>query len=240
MGLRQGPDRGALRLVKAAFRAGQDRGGTAMGRELRGRTVSTVFVREEQVPCRVPLFQQGIQLDRSGNAGERRAGALLCRFDQDGAGAFQVELVRHAAAGQHGLDVAHAQFARLFQNQVEPVLFQQGGAEREIRHLLTRTQQGFASDDDIALAHLGHARGPFAGHVIAQDHGVAGRDAHHPRQVMRLRPVQRDNSILRQRSCDKQARRAFRRPGGSCGHGRSHSRGWPAWHPFPMRCLVYL
>ena len=54
--------------------------------------------------------------------------------------AFEVELVGHAAPGEHRLDRPHAEFGGLFEHQVEAVLLEQRGAQPEIGHLFARAQ----------------------------------------------------------------------------------------------------
>ena len=176
------------------------------------------LVGKEKGAGRVPLPEQRIQADRFGQLGQGGTRALLRRFANDRAGAFEIELVGHAAAREHRLDPSDAQLGRFFQNEIEIGFLEQRGAKREIGHILTRAQQLPGHQFDGALVDPGHLRGPFARLVVAQNDGVARRHAHDPRQVIGLIALNQDRRVFAQRFAHEQAGGAARRPGGGGDH----------------------
>jgi hypothetical protein len=143
---------------------------------------------------------------------------LLGRLDQMGVQPVEIELVDHRPPGQHRLQSRHAQFARLFRDQVDPPLLDRRAAQPEIGHHLRRLGLLHAFQHQVALADIARPRRPFARLAVEQQHDIVRLHPHHADEVMGAVAIHRHGDPFAQQRFDMQARGALRRPGGGSGH----------------------
>ena len=73
----------------------------------------------------------------------------------------------HCSAGDDRRDSRRAKLGRLFEHEVEAVLFEQGGAQPQIGYRLAPANVFDHVQRHSAFRHVGHVRGPFSGCIVA-------------------------------------------------------------------------
>lgn len=154
--------------------------------------IGKAFVAKHQLAIYRPVGQKPVQPDQVGHMWHIGAAALLGRFNGMGLQPVLTDTFGIREIGLHRDDARSPHFGSLFHDEIGAGFLDRGKQKPQVG----RHPQGFclrlADQRATALARLGHTCKPFTVTSVEQKHPCPFGQAHHPEQVMRLIPVQRN------------------------------------------------
>ena len=170
-----------------------------------------LFIAEHQRAVAWPILEHGSKRGQLCHLGHKCAAALLRRLDGVGDKAGMGQPCRIRKLGLDGQNTPHPELRRLFNDKISPSLLDRGKEQPEVRGQLQRRALPCGAQEAAALACLNNLRLPFTVMPVEERNRAADSHPHHPKEIMRLLPRQRDQLPRLQRVVYVEA--------DLCGHG---------------------